>query len=379
MKNKMSLREFAEKIGVSPGTVSKALNPNPKYRISPQKSVYIQEKAREYGFLVSSETRAVRKQKKDLRIGLVCGSALSMLGGFLWEGAQEYCLSQGAELLVDCCGYSLGEENTALRRMAGKQIDALIYWSTCRDAAHRNSRRLFSRANNVAAALPLIYIGDTPVPESAFSLLFHDEQFAAETAKRHIKSGCRNFVILRFNYAWSSDFMAAGKYRETLLVNGVPEQNIREVCAFADSDAKDLSALKNADALWTEHGFMLYTHLEWLARYTDLHRLHVGGVGFIEFALTFQNLFYPTLKALNRKAPLAELFADSATQFYSLRRIGETAAQKAIEIARNPAETLRGEMSVEYLTEDEINAMRDTTGIFSFKKQLFPLEKSDSK
>ena len=124
---------------------------------------------------------------------------------------------------------------------------------------------------------------------------------------------------------------------------------------------------------------MLYTHLEWLAQYTDLRRLHVGGVGFVEFALTFQNLFYPTLKALNREVPLAELFADSATRFYSLRRIGESAAQKAIEIARNPAETPAGEMSVEYLTEDEINAMRDTTGIFSFKKQAFPLEKSDIK
>ncbi len=163
MKNKMSLREFAEKIGASPGTVSKVLTPNPKYRISPQKSVYIQKKAREYGFQVSSETRVMRKQKKDLRVGLVCGSAFSMLGGFLWEGAQEYCLSQGGEeLLVDCCEYSLREENKALRRMAGKKLDAIIYWSTCRDAVHRNSQRLFSRANNVAAALPLVYIGESP-------------------------------------------------------------------------------------------------------------------------------------------------------------------------------------------------------------------------
>ncbi len=162
--------------------------------------------------------------------------------------------------------------------------------------------------------------------------------------------------------------MAAGKYRETLLANGVPEQNIREVCVFADSDAKDLSALKNADALWTEHGFMLYTHLEWLAQYTDLRRLHVGGVGFIEFALTFRNLFYPTLKALNRKAPLAELFADSAAKFYSLRRIGAMAAQKAVEFARNPAKTHGEEMVIEFLTEDEIKAVSRKIEIFSFKK-----------
>lgn len=368
MKNKMSLREFAERIGVSPGTVSKALNPNPKYRISPQKSVYVQEKAREYGFGISSETQARRKQRKDLRIGLVCGSAFSMLGGFLWEGVQEYCLSQGAELLVDCCGYSLRDENAALRRMAGKKLDAMIYWSTCRDAVHRKSQRLFSRANNVAAALPLIYVGDSPPPETAFSLLFHDEKLAEETAKRHVKSGCRNFVILRFSYAWSSDFVATKKYRETLLPNGVPEQNIREVCVFADSDAKDMSALKNADALWTEHGFMLYTHLEWLGQYTDLRRLHVGGVGFVEFALTFQNLFYPTLKALNRKAPLAELFADSAVQFYSLRRIGAMAAQKAVEFSRNSAEPQGGEIEIKYLTEAEIKTASSKFGIFSFKE-----------
>ncbi len=368
MKNKMSLREFAELIGIPPGTVSKALNPDAKYRISPQKSVYIQNQAREYGFQFSPAERARCPKSKDLRIGLICGAEFSLLGGFLWEGAHDYCLSQGVELLADCCGYSLRKENEALRRMAGKQLDAMIYWSTCRDAAHRSAPSQLSRAGNVAMALPLIYIGENPVPETAFAFIFHDEEIAAETARRHIGSGCRNFVILRFNYAWSSDFLAAGKYRETLLANGIPKQNIREVCAFADSDARDLSALQNADALWTEHGFMLYTHLEWLARYTDLRRLHVGGVGFIEFALTFQNLFYPTLKALGRKTRLAELFADSATKFYSLRKIGENAARKAIEVARNPDKPHGGTMLVERLTEDEIQAARGTVNIFSFKK-----------
>ncbi|MEG1980863.1 MAG: hypothetical protein RR060_09035, partial [Victivallaceae bacterium] len=82
MKKRMSMREFAELIGVSPGTVSKALSHDPKYRISPAKSIYVQEKAVEYGFELRSVPQTVAK-RKSVRLGLVCGAPFSFLGAFL--------------------------------------------------------------------------------------------------------------------------------------------------------------------------------------------------------------------------------------------------------------------------------------------------------
>ncbi len=367
MKNKMSMREFARAIGVPPGTVSKALNPHPEYRISPQKSAHIQAKAKEYGFSLPAERTSGRKKKK-IRIGLVSGSAVSFLGGFLWEGARKYCLSEGVELLLDSSGYSPRKENTVLRQMAGEPVDALIYWPTGRDAKHRRSKRINSRADSVSTARPLIHIGDEPAQDCAYTFRFRDDEAAVETARRHLALGCRNFVILRFDYAWASDRSAAARYRGTLLAGGVPEKNIRDICIFADSDEKVMAAFRNADAVWSEHGFMLYTHLEWIARYADIRRLHVGGLGFLEFASTFQNLFAPTLRALGRKDTLSELYASSSVKFYSLRQIGAMAAKKAVEFARNPGKKRGGSEKIPWLTEDEFEAASREFRIFSLKK-----------
>ncbi|MDD3155832.1 MAG: hypothetical protein PHS41_13315 [Victivallaceae bacterium] len=367
MKNKMTIREFAELIGVSPGTVSKALSPDPKYRISPAKSIYVQEKAVEYGFELRTVSQTVEK-RKGVRLGLVCGAPFSFLGAFLWEGAQEYCLAQGVKLLFDFSGQSVQRESEALRQMTSEQVDAMIYWPAGGGENHKKPQRLIARADNVSAALPFIYIGEGAEFENAFSFRFQAEEVAIETAKHHLSLGCKHFVILHFNYAWGADFRAAGKYRETLLANGVPEENIRETGTFTDSDEDAMAVFQNADAVWTEHIFLLYSHLEWIARYRDIGCLHVGGVGFVEFALTFKNFFQPTLDALGRKGTLADLYASSDIKMCSLRRIGAAAAKKAIEFARAPEKKRGGTQTIAWLTPEEIQAGAAALRTFNMKK-----------
>ncbi len=357
------MREFAELIGVSPGTVSKALNPNPKYRISPAKSIYIKEKAREYGFELLSVPQTVEK-RKNLRIGLVSGVSFSFLGAFLWEGVQDYCLSQGVKLLFDCCGQSTQRASDALRQMTAEQVDAIIYWPAGCAENQRVSKRLIARADNISEALPLVYIGEGAAFENVYSFRFQDEQVARETANHHLALGCRDFVILYFNYAWGADRRATETYRNTLLEHGIQEKNIHRIDTFSGSDQESMAAIKNADAIWTEHIFLLYSHLEWIARYTDVKRLHVGGVGFLEFAMTFRHFLTPTLEALGRKSELSEVYASCDIKLCSLRRVGAMAAKKAIALAMNAGDERNGAEAIEWLTPAELEFASRQPGSF---------------
>lgn len=71
----MTSREFAELIGVSQTTVSRALNGSPS--VSEKTRIYIEQKAKEYGFVLNFQARTL-KTSKTQTIGML--NALSELG-----------------------------------------------------------------------------------------------------------------------------------------------------------------------------------------------------------------------------------------------------------------------------------------------------------
>jgi DNA-binding LacI/PurR family transcriptional regulator len=123
----VSITDIAKAAGVSPSTVSRALQDHP--RISPQKRAAIRALAQEMGYQPSQIARSlVTGRTKTL--GIVITDVTDPFVAEVLKGAEQAGREEGYSLLFATSRHDPGQELLAARLLLGREVDGLIVISS---------------------------------------------------------------------------------------------------------------------------------------------------------------------------------------------------------------------------------------------------------
>src|SRR3954447_2436491 len=122
----MTLRQIAERLGVSVSTVSLVLNDRDGGRVSPETAQRIRRAADEMGYLPNLSARGL-KTRQTRTLGLLSDGVASVpFAGQMLAGAQVAAWQEGyVLLLVDTAGDKQLEE-PAVKSLLQRNIEGLI-------------------------------------------------------------------------------------------------------------------------------------------------------------------------------------------------------------------------------------------------------------
>ncbi len=350
-QKKMSLREFAARISVPAGTVSKALHPGTRYRISPGKVTLIREKAEELGFSISTEKAP--DSRRLPRLGLICGAMLQYLGSHFYNGVQEVCRRRDVSLLLESCNHDPDQEKAAFRRMCSENVDALIYWPAAKPVKDFRRKSLTKVECSVPEEIPFVCIGGNFPASHAYRILYRTAEAGKKAALRQLAAGCRNFIVMRFNLTWLDDREAENAYRRTLLDSGIPARKIHILQTGSFDSPEKFACFRNAEGVWLNHLFLLHMYMPYIRSHVDLKRLHVDGIGYLEFFRSVRRLCSPLYSMLDMGEFFSDNYGSSGVVFCSLRELGARSAEKALELIDIPKESRPGREYCGWHTEED--------------------------
>jgi LacI family transcriptional regulator len=123
VKYSISLKDIAQKLGVSEMTVSRALNGKPG--VSEEKKRLILEEVKKVGYRKNS-LAATLKRSKSFTLGVVIHSLSFSYYSELFDGIQSYAKTKGYRVLLGCPEEDLELEKDIIEAFLRRRVDGLL-------------------------------------------------------------------------------------------------------------------------------------------------------------------------------------------------------------------------------------------------------------
>ncbi|MFY0685701.1 MAG: LacI family DNA-binding transcriptional regulator [Cyclobacteriaceae bacterium] len=135
----ITLKELAEKIGVSRTTVSRVMSGNAiKYRISESTINKVRKAADKYRLVPNQVAKNLRRQKTDT-IGLMIPDVSNPFFANLAKGVEDALRMKGKMILLCNTNENTAQESELLSMIVGRQIDGLLVAPVGLDGSHFKS------------------------------------------------------------------------------------------------------------------------------------------------------------------------------------------------------------------------------------------------
>ncbi len=171
-----SIYDLAQRAGVSPSTVSKALRDDP--RISAATRARIKALAAEAGFTPSTAAQSLTT-RRTMTIGVIVRDYADPYNGLLVRGIESTALRDGYQLLVASTHEAALRELDIARLFRQRRVDGMIIVASHADEHHAQ----------LDPSVPVVFVADHPefVPSRPNAgLVTFDETAAAQIATRHL-------------------------------------------------------------------------------------------------------------------------------------------------------------------------------------------------
>ena len=125
MNKRVRIKDIAEHLGLSPSTVSRALNPETMSMISAEVVAEVKQTARKLGYIVDVTAAGLRRQK-TFTVGMVVPDILNPVFPPIIAGVQNYLSDQGYVTFVV---YSNNDQHTAtaeIKNLVARKVDGII-------------------------------------------------------------------------------------------------------------------------------------------------------------------------------------------------------------------------------------------------------------
>jgi LacI family transcriptional regulator len=185
---KVSIKDVAQRAGVSATTVSHVLNEVPGKRINPDTRVRVREAADELGYQPNGVARSLRLQRSQTLALVSDEIATTPHAGRIILGAQEAASRKGWLLMLVNSGGDAGVEAQEIQALKRRQVDGFIYAT------------MYHREVDVPEALrglPTVLL-DARTDDSAYPSVVPDEVEGGRSATRLlVEAGHRRVAFAR--------------------------------------------------------------------------------------------------------------------------------------------------------------------------------------
>jgi LacI family transcriptional regulator len=149
----VTMRDVAERLGVSPMTVSRALRGQPGIGEETRQRVLAEVAA--LGYRPNKQARSLRSGGPTELIGLVVTHLANPFYARLAVGVEEVCLRYGARVVLGSTGGEASAEREVVTDLLDRGVDGLVVVPSGHDHSHLSAGRLRDTPVVLAAGPPL--------------------------------------------------------------------------------------------------------------------------------------------------------------------------------------------------------------------------------
>jgi len=131
-KKKITIKDLADVVGVHHSTVSRALSPDKREKISPAVVKQVEKAAKKLGYFPNIVASSL-KQNRSFAVGVLIPDLMNPLFPPIIRGVQDAAEAAGYTVITANTDDEEGKERDALRMMQGRSIDGVIITTARRE------------------------------------------------------------------------------------------------------------------------------------------------------------------------------------------------------------------------------------------------------
>lgn len=176
MKRKVTIRDVAERVGVHHSTVSRALSPSKRDKISPAVVKKVEQAADELGYFPNIVASSL-KQNRSFTVGVLIPDLTNPLFPPIIRGIQDAVEAAGYTVITANTDDEQDKELNALRIMRGRAIEGMII------STARREDRIVDEC--IANDIPFVLVNRT-VDHDGVSAVIVDEDHGVRSVIDHL-------------------------------------------------------------------------------------------------------------------------------------------------------------------------------------------------
>lgn len=227
-RHRTSLKDIAERMGVSIATVSRALRNS--HEVSDEVKKRIQAMAKDMNYRPNPFARSLRDENPHV-IGVVVPNLVTHYYAGVLDGVEEYAIANGYSVISSNSHESHEQEERHIDDFIGLHVAGII---TClaQDTTDYSHYEAIQRMG-----IPLVFFARTCLPE-LFSSVTADGDIAAGKATQHlIDTGSRRIAFIGGPNHLDMVRRRKHGYLETLKANGIDVDRSIVSCGIIEYDA----------------------------------------------------------------------------------------------------------------------------------------------
>jgi LacI family transcriptional regulator len=208
-----TIYDIANKLQLSPATVSRALQDNPAVNKQTRKKVFAM--AEKIGYRTNQFARNLRKQKTNT-IGVIVPRLNSHFMSSVIAGIEHYANSEGYNLIISQSSEIASKEAANARTLFNNRVDGLLV-SLAYDTTDLSHFESFLKKD-----IPVIFFDRVAEFGHSTAIVINNQKAAYEVTQHLIRQGCKRIVHLTAASAQNVYADRLQGYKQALLANNLP-------------------------------------------------------------------------------------------------------------------------------------------------------------